>query len=82
LILWIPLLVAAFKTKGQSAIAAAWITSWLFVSASVTLFVSFFADSIGLLRHTLLSIELFRLAFWLALLFVINIATTSGQGNA
>ncbi|MBI5842897.1 MAG: hypothetical protein HZB19_22625 [Chloroflexi bacterium] len=71
-ILLINLLVSAFNKNGQTMFIRAWLGLWLFVSASATLFISCFADSIGVARHTLLSVEMFRLMFWIFLIFTID----------
>jgi hypothetical protein len=75
ILLLIGILVSAVKTEGQREYTWAWLGSWLFISAIITLFISYFADSIGVTRHTLLSIELFRLMFWLFLIWLIDLAT-------
>jgi len=73
LILLIGMLIAARRADGEREYLLAWLGSWLFLSAAITLFISFFADSIGVARHTLLSIELFRLLFWLLLMWLIDL---------
>ena len=75
-ILLINLLVSAFNKNGQAVFIRAWLGLWLFVSASATLFISCFADSIGVARHTLLSVEMFRLMFWIFLIFTIDFGFT------
>lgn len=75
----IALLVSALNLRGQREIIWAWFGLWLFISASTTLFISYFADSIGVTRHTLFSVEMFRLMFWLFLIVLIDIAATGGS---
>ena len=46
--------------------------TWLFFSASLTIAVGFFADSVGVTRHTMFAVEMFRLMFWLFLLILLD----------
>ncbi len=45
---------------------------WLFLSASLTLAVGFFADSIGVTRHTMFAVEMFRLMMWVFLIVLFD----------
>lgn len=56
-----------FKRKTHSLLAWIWLGSWLFLSAFVTLFISYHSDSIGVIRHVLGSIFYYRLFLWLFL---------------
>jgi hypothetical protein len=49
-----------------------WLMTWLFLSASATMGVGFFADSVGVTRHTMFAVELFRVMFWLLLLILLD----------
>jgi hypothetical protein len=42
------------------------------LSAALTLAVGFFADSIGVTRHTLFAVEMFRLLFWIFLIILFD----------
>ncbi len=64
------LLVSAFGRKNRDFTAWIWVCVWLFTSASVMLVVNFFADAIGVTRHTMLAVELFRLMLWLFLILL------------
>ncbi len=46
-----------------------WLMTWLFLSASLTMGVGFFAI-VGVTRHTMFAVEMFRLMFWLFLLII------------
>ena len=57
--------------KTPERLSWAWLGSWLFFSASVTLFLSYHSDSIGIIRHALSSVIYYRLFLWL-FLFVLS----------
>lgn len=46
----------------------AWILAWLYLAAAITLFVTYFADAQGVMRHVFPSLEMFRLLMWLSLI--------------
>lgn len=63
---------SASRRKNKYFIIWVWLGIWLFFSALLTLAVSFFADSIGITRHTLFSVELFRLIMWIFLIILFD----------
>jgi hypothetical protein len=76
-ILMFVLIYAALKKKEVIASTWAWLGAWLFLSAAATLFISYFGDSEGTLRHIFPYVALFRLFLWVFLiveadLFVAN----------
>jgi hypothetical protein len=66
------LFFSAFRRKNVIHTGWLWLMTWLFLSASLTIGVGFFADSIGVTRHTMLAVEMFRLMFWLLLLILLD----------
>lgn len=82
LMLLASLLWLAFKGRAPRQIAWAWLGSWLFLSASLMLLVSFHADTWGISRHVMGSIFLYRLFFWLFLLVVIDYVVGMDAGGA
>lgn len=72
LILLASLILLAVERRTPTQFAWAWLGTWLCLSALLTLFVSFHADTLGITRHVMGSILLFRLFFWLFLLVVID----------
>jgi hypothetical protein len=64
--------LAAFRRRNQWFLRWLWIGVWLFVSALLTMGVGFFADSIGVTRHTMFAVEMFRLMTWLFLLILLD----------
>ena len=60
----------------QALHAWLWIGIWLYASAALTFFVSYFSDTGGLSRHMLLSITMFRLFMWLYLLITMDLILT------
>jgi hypothetical protein len=82
LLLLTSLLWLAYKGRGPMQIAWAWLGCWVFLSASLTLLVSFHADTWGISRHVMGSILLYRLFFWLFLLVVIDYVIGMDAGDA
>jgi len=66
------LLFSLFRRKNKNFTTWVWLGTWLFLSASLTLAVGFFADSIGVTRHTMFAVELFRLMTWLFLIILFD----------
>ena len=66
------LVFSMFRRKNKKFITWVWLGTWLFFSASLTLAVSFFADSIGITRHTMFAVELFRLMMWVFLIILFD----------
>ncbi len=69
----------AFRKKNAIHAGWLWLMTWLFLSASLTMGVGFFADSIGVTRHTMFAVEMFRLMFWL---FVLILLDQANRGEA
>ncbi len=65
-------LFAAFRKKNPTYAGWFWLMTWLTLSAALTLGVGFFADSVGVIRHTMFAVEMFRLTFWLFLLILLD----------
>ncbi len=72
ILLMIGLLFSLFRRKNKNFTTWVWLGTWLFLSASLTLAVGFFADSIGVTRHTMFAVELFRLMTWLFLIILFD----------
>jgi len=66
------LIFAVFRRKNKSFTIWVWLSAWLFLSASLTLAVGFFADSIGVTRHTMFAVEMFRLLLWIFLIILFD----------
>jgi len=66
------LLFSLFRRKNKNFTVWLWLGTWLFLSAALTLAVGFFADSIGVTRHTLFAVEMFRLLFWIFLIILFD----------
>jgi hypothetical protein len=60
----------------------AWIACWLLVSAAATLFVTFFADPIGVERHVLFGLFLFRLLEWTGLMLLVDLALDNHERSS
>jgi len=63
---------AAFRKRNPVFLTWLWLGLWLFISALLTMTVGFFADSIGVTRHTMFAVETFRLTTWLFLLILLD----------
>jgi hypothetical protein len=63
---------SVFRRKNKNFTVWVWLNSWLFLSATLTLAISFFADSIGVTRHTMFAVEMFRLMMWVFLLILVD----------
>ncbi len=72
ILLMVGLLFSLFRRKNKNFTVWLWLTTWLFLSAALTLAVGFFADSIGVTRHTLFAVEMFRLLFWIFLIILLD----------
>jgi hypothetical protein len=66
------LLFSLFRRKNKNFTVWLWLGTWLFLSAALTLAVGFFADSIGVTRHTMFAVEMFRLLFWIFLIILFD----------
>ena len=66
------LIFAVFRRKNKNFTAWVWLGMWLFLSAALTLAVGFFADSIGVTRHTMFAVEMFRLMLWMFLIILFD----------
>jgi hypothetical protein len=72
ILLIIGFLIFIFRRKSTNLTIWVWLGLWLFLSASLTLAVGFFADSIGVTRHTLFAVEIFRLMLWSFLIILFD----------
>jgi hypothetical protein len=75
------LFFSAFRNKNANHRGWLWLMTWLFLSASLTIGVGFFADSVGVTRHTMFAVEIFRLMFWLFLLILLDQANREETEN-
>ena len=66
------LIFSAFTRRDTSITAWTWLCIWLFSSAAVMIVINFFADSIGVTRHTMLAVEMFRLMLWIFLILLFD----------
>jgi hypothetical protein len=66
------LFLALFRKRNKTYAGWIWLVTWLFLSALLTIGVGFFADSIGVTRHTMFAVEMFRLMLWLFLLILLD----------
>ena len=72
LILLLMLLNQFVFQRNQAALPWLWLTTWAFLVASGTMFVSIFGDSWGLVRHALSSTTTYRLLMWMLLLILVD----------
>ena len=73
------LIFAIFRRKNKNFTIWVWLGTWLFFSASLTLAVGFFADSIGVTRHTMFAVEMFRLMMWVFLIILFDQANRKDE---
>jgi hypothetical protein len=73
------LFFSAFRRRNAIHASWLWLMTWLFMSASLTMGVGFFADSVGVTRHTMFAVEMFRLMFWLLLLILLDQANRNDE---
>lgn len=66
------LLFSILRRKNKNFMVWLWLGTWLFLSAALTLAVGFFADSIGVTRHTMFAVEMFRLILWVFLVILFD----------
>ena len=66
-------------TRRNDFSAWTWICVWLFSSASIMIVINFFADSIGVTRHTMLAVEMFRLMLWIFLILLFDQASRKDE---
>ena len=66
------LIFAVFRRKNKGFAIWVWFGTWLFLSALLTMAVGFFADSIGVTRHTMFAVEMFRLLMWIFLIILFD----------
>jgi hypothetical protein len=73
------LIFSVFRRNNKNFTVWVWLGTWLFLSALLTLAVSFYADSIGITRHTMFAVEMFRLMMWLFLLILLDQANRTDE---
>ena len=73
------LIFSIFRRKNTYFTIWVWVGTWLFFSASLTLAVGFFADSIGVTRHTMFAVEVFRLMMWVFLIILFDQANRKNE---
>jgi len=61
------------KTRASRPFTWLWLAGWWVVSASLILFVSYFFDTWGVIRHVVYSVQMYRLFFWIYLLVMIDL---------
>jgi len=71
-LLLISLGIASFKRRDPWIISWTWLAFWIFLCASISLFVDFFGDSGGALRHIFIPVETFRLSIWIFLMIHVD----------
>ncbi len=69
----ISLCVMAWRKRDASTYAWAWLAVWFFFSTALTLFMNFFGDTSGTLRHVTPPVAMFRLMIWVLLLVHIDL---------
>jgi hypothetical protein len=62
----------ALFRRSRAVITWTWVLTWLYLAAAITLFVSYFGDTDGIMRHVFPSLETFRLFMWLSLVVLID----------
>jgi len=80
-LLMIGFLIFIFRRNSKNFTIWVWLDLWLFLSASLTLGVGFFADSIGVTRHTLFAVEIFRLMLWSFLIILFDHVNQTDQSD-
>lgn len=75
ILLFISISISAISTKNTTIISWAWLASWLFIYAAISLTLTFFGDVDGTRRHIYPSVELFRLFNWIFLFVHIDLAS-------
>jgi hypothetical protein len=77
ILLMVGLFFAIFRRKNKNYTGWVWLVTWLFLSALLTMGVGFFADAVGVTRHTMFAVEMFRFLIWLFLLILLDQANRS-----
>jgi hypothetical protein len=62
----------AAALTGRARLAWIWVLTWLYLTAAISLSLSFLGDSQGVMRHIFPSLEMFRLFLWLSLMVLID----------
>ena len=63
----------SLKTRLRRPLTWLWLAGWWLLSASLMLFVNYFFDSWGVIRHVVYYIQMYRLFFWIYLLVIIDL---------
>jgi hypothetical protein len=74
LVLVVTLLLAAWHSRTVPFWPDALMMAALLVAGAATLALTFFADAVGIERHVMLALVLFRLLLWLCILTLIDVA--------
>lgn len=79
-ILIISLWLSWFKSRTSKSFGWAWLGTWVFLYASISLFLTLFGDIDGTRRHIYPSVELFRLFLWIFLMVQADQSLEKGIG--
>ena len=71
-IFFLVLCLAAIKRRQPRTYAWLWFTAWIYLVSGVSLFLNFFGDVSGSLRHIFPAVATFRLSVWLFMLIFID----------
>jgi hypothetical protein len=67
------LLLHAVRSRSPRPLAWLWLATWYFASASLVLFMSYFFDTWGVIRHVVYSIQMYRLFMWIFILVLLDL---------
>lgn len=79
LVLVTVLLIAAARRRQAPCWPMAILVAGLFSSALFALVLTFFADSVGIERHVMLSVVVLRLVTWIGLVWIVDMALSPGR---
>lgn len=76
------IVVLAVRSRRGHMLTSAGLVVWLLASAAATMALTFFADPIGVQRHVLFALFLFRLVGWIGILILCDQALDAGHERA
>ncbi|MBK8619660.1 MAG: hypothetical protein IPN96_21755 [Anaerolineales bacterium] len=71
------ILAIALKNSSTENKTWAWISTWMFLSASANMFINIFGDVYALPRHALVATMIFRLFMWIFIIVIVDMASDS-----
>jgi len=82
LLILVAFVVKAIRFRQPQMFVWTWLAAWLFFCSFVTLFLTFWGDTVGTRRHIFPSVEMFRLYLWIFVLPHLDTSILTSSANS